>query len=252
MAAMVDNSGVVDEAPAAGERSGRDYAPTSELEHYRARQHRAQYQERCLQQAAATNAKRAAMHSNQHMYRHQLRAAVANAAPTANTLLLDGTERLPQVDPRRELFGEDPFAPSCFGGDRGGAASVTDGQAGRLPAQPQFETIAQGAINALEKRQANQLASREYEWQRRETLRQQHPLAAGDLPRTGLAPLNAVQAEKDTYAARYTEGNETAYAHVAAMNKSMRGYEDTSAKTLRELKAYNAREQARNGARLAM
>lgn len=62
--------------------------------------------------------------------------------------------------------------------------------------------------------------------------------------REGVFSLSAAQAEKSKYLDSYKSGNEEAYAHVEALQRSMRGYDDTSQESLQRVKQWNAREAA--------
>jgi hypothetical protein len=62
--------------------------------------------------------------------------------------------------------------------------------------------------------------------------------------REGVFSLSAAQAEKSKYLDSYKSGNEEAYAHVDALQRSVRGYDDTSQETLQRVKQWNAREAA--------
>lgn len=212
-------------------------------------------------------------------------SVAAAAAPGVRIASVRESDRMHQIDPRQELYGDqfagldafgkgkayqqaggkctNPFPGSNFAtrgcNKDGGACHLresgapgdeeSDGQGTsvhlktRLPTLPTLPTFPQGSISRLDKREANQAADAEFREARLKTLPQQ---GAGHRVPQGGASFSAVELEKRRFAAEYMQGNEEPYAHVAALNRSVRGYDDTSKATLAAVEAFNAREQSRN------
>lgn len=236
------------------------YQPDT-ISQYSTRQNRGQRREAMMQLQSRAEQDRRNMQSTQHFV-----AAQKQQTPGVG-VVLDGAERVHQVNARSEMYGEECFGGSCFGNGSayverpqscskpclGGSSSVGVArsshlgfQSGKLPSVARHTSIVQQAIPANVKRDYNRQQTRAYHDKVAETLRRQHPLPHGDIQTPGMT-INAVQAEKEAYAAQHEEGNEEAYAEVKAMQRSWRGYDDTSEKTLQQLKVQNARETARFG-----
>jgi hypothetical protein len=67
--------------------------------------------------------------------------------------------------------------------------------------------------------------------------------------RNGSNPgVSTLQSEKERYESEYRQGNELAYAHVDALQRSIRGYADTGDVAMAQVKQWNEREAARAGA----
>lgn len=236
------------------------YQPDT-IDQYATRQNRGQRREAMMQEQSRAEQNRRNMQSMQHFV-----SAQRQQTPDAR-VVLDGAERMQQVNARSEMYGEECFGGSCFGNGsayaerpqscskpcNGGSKNAgvlrqSHGgfQQGKLPSAARHTSIVQQAIPSSVKRDYNRQQTRAYHDKVAETLRRQHPLANGDVQTPGLT-INAVQAEKESYASQHEEGNEEAYAEVKAMQRSWRGYDDTSEKTLQRLKIQNARETARFG-----
>lgn len=228
---------------------------------YSARQGRAHHREAMMQLNSRAVQQRRNMQSAQNYVQAQ------QAQAPAASVQLDGAERLQQVNTRCERYGDGCFNATCFGngeayveppqscsnpcaggsqGGRGARASHLDRQYGKLPALARPESIPRQNITRHDKRDFNQAQTRVYRDRVADTLRRQHPLAGGDVQKPGMT-INAVQAEKEAYSEQHKDGNTEAYAHVEAMQRSIRGYDDTSKKTLDALKVQNSRERARFG-----
>ena len=241
------------------------FSPGNKIPQYTARQFRGQYREDMMQtNSQDVQERRNALSAQQYVQTQK------QQTPNA-TMQLDGTERFDQVNARKEKYGDSCFTANCFGNGEaysdapvscsnpclGGAKSVVsprssmrsstnDHQVGRLPCSGRPQSICQRGISALDKRDYNSSQTLAYQTHVNDTLRRQHPLANGDIQTPGMQ-INAVQAEKESYADSHTDGNEEAYAHVEALKNSIRGYKDTSEKTVAALKVQNAREAARFG-----
>ena len=238
------------------------FSPTNKVNQYCARQFKGQYREDMMQQSS-----QGALERRNQMSQQQFSQAQKQQSPSA-TVQMNGTERFDQVNARKELYGDSCFTANCLGNGTaysetptscsnpcgGGARSIlsptrnstTAPQVGKLPCQARHESICQQGISCMDKRDYNSQQTQAYRNRVDETLRCQHPLTTGDIQANGMT-INAVQAEKESYAESHTEGNEEAYAHVEALKNSIRGYKDTSEKTLAALKVQNQREAARFG-----
>lgn len=247
----------------AANAANKAFAPSNSVPQYNARQYRANYRENMMQASSQDAEMRRNTHSQQQYVTSQ-----KQQSPAA-TYQMNGAERFDQMNARKELYGDSCFAANCFGNGEayadaptscsnpcaGGARNIVttskttntmNAQQGRLPCRAQHHSICQRSISPLEKREFNSAGSLAYQSKVDETLRRQHPLINGDVQTPGLT-INAVQAEKESYAESHKEGNEEAYAHVEALKNSVRGYVDTAEKTLQALKVQNRREAARFG-----
>ncbi len=241
------------------------FSPTNKVGQYQARGFRAQHKEDMMQTQSQNVQQQRNNMSQQQFYQSQ-----KMQAPTA-TVQMDGSERFDQVNVKKQLYGDTCFSANCLGNGSaysdvptscsnpcaGGAQSIMmprattrtstiEQQQGKLPCRARHESICQQNISPLDKRTYNSAQTLAYESRVNDTLRRQHPLANGDIQSPGMT-ISAVQAEKESYAESYMEGNEEAYAHVEALKNSCRGYKDTSEKTLAALKIQNQREAARFG-----
>lgn len=133
-------------------------------------------------------------------------------------------------------------APGDEEGDGGDGARIYIQK--RLPTLGSLPQFPQGAVSRLEKRADLHEADVAFREARLKTTSQTGK-AIGAVPRGG-GSFSAVELEKQRFAAEYQSGNEDAYAHVEALNRSVRGYDDTSKGTLAAVQAYNKREQSRN------
>lgn len=209
---------------------GHQFAvPSALAEQYLARAHR-----------NAARESRAAMQSEQAVCNYERPAAMlaphVRAAAANGHYIPCGAERLQQTNARDELYT--PVAPPE---SQQQAMPLADG-----PSTRRLGTI-DPRLDAMTRRQT--LLADEAQQ------RLSNPLLAGDAntammmqtaaQRNVNASVDAVQAEKNKYQAEYKKGNEEAYAHVAALQKACRGYEDTSKQTLDQVKQWNAREAQR-------
>jgi len=147
-----------------------------------------------------------------------------------------GAERLQQTNARDELYT--PVAPPE---SQQRAIPLADG-----PSTRRLETI-DARLDTMARREAlladeaRQRANNAALSGNATTTMMMHSAAQRNVN----SSVDAVQAEKNKYQAEYQKGNEEAYAHVAALQKACRGYEDTSKQTLDQVKQWNAREAQR-------
>jgi hypothetical protein len=151
-----------------------------------------------------------------------------------------GCERLQQIGARDELFG--PAFPLSSG-----AGALQSQQAPLAVAPSLYRTKQLNArLPVADLREARAFESAEARAQADNS----NAIAAQLAPtraaaqREGVFSLSAAQAEKSKYLDSYKSGNEEAYAHVDALQRSVRGYDDTSQDTLQRVKQWNAREAA--------
>jgi len=188
----------------------------------------------------AARESRAAHKSEQTVHAYERPAAMlaphVRQAAAKGHYIPCGVERLQQTHARDELY-----TPVAAPESRQQAMPLADG-----PSTRRLTTI-DPRLDTMTRRQA----MLDDEVQQRTS----NPALAGDnssavmthnaAQRNVNASVDAVQAEKNKYQAEYKKDNEEAYAHVAALQKACRGYEDTSQKTLDQVKQWNAREAQR-------
>lgn len=158
----------------------------------------------------------------------------AGFAAAPGTYCPTGSERLQQMYAKGELY-TDVVAPEQV-----------------QPALPIAQAVAQrqlDTINArqdtMNRRETLQADKADYMARIRGNTAQQNAALRGAAFRSTNASVSAAQAETRKYQDEYKKGNEEAYAHVEALQNSVRGYEDTSKETLEQLRAINNREASR-------
>jgi hypothetical protein len=202
------------------------YRPTYLPYQYQANAHRSAAKQQSTNDSAAANLEQ---HNEQAKRMRVEKSRNGGYVPRGN-------ERLRQVPAKAELY-TDVNAP-----ERAQPAQPL----AEMPSQRQLETV-QPRLNAMQRREQQQAAEAERAERAERSVDAQvvRQLTRAAAQRQQNASVDAATAEKAKYADNYKSGNEEAYAHVEALQTSMRGYEDTSKATIEKLRAQNNREASR-------
>lgn len=151
--------------------------------------------------------------------------------------LPNGTERLRQLYAREELYTDNVVAPESA-----------------QPALPLVDPVQNNRIDQINARD-DTITRRDILLQDQakyvEQLRANKNSAVNQIMLKNAALLNnnssvsATAAETNKYQQEYKKGNEEAYAHVDALQQSIRGYKDTSQQSINVAKSMNRREAQR-------
>jgi hypothetical protein len=138
--------------------------------------------------------------------------------PRKETTLAMGTERQQPFYAKGELYGETPsFAPGA-----------------PIPYKKScHDQVIHDKVPKIDQRESiRQIYSREFGQKEKSILdHQKPPVVSKSMP-----SIIAVNAEKEAYKTTQEEENKEAYAHVKALQKSLRGFTDTAEATIEKLK----------------
>jgi len=215
-----------------------------------ARQHREALQERAAREAAAAH------ESRLQAQRRLLDQASARAGASASDVArLGDAARLEQIDPRAHLYAETEDEAAATAA----AAAVIDGAhvGGRIPHRAScLREQYNDRVPRCEQRSAVQRIYAADFGRREEAIaRRQHPnqRACGRLHgHAARGCIDTRRAEKELHERTYMRDNEEAYRQVAAMQRSVLGYDDTAKQTVAQLRAAAMRDNPAMRAAAAM